>query len=160
SSFDPTTAAGTATCTTSFPVADSGKSVVAKYVPGTDLSGHFAGAPSTSTAATLPTITKGDTTSSLFAVDPTVTSGTPVTYTAGIFPVLSMTGSLASTIAPTGRVVFLDGSTPINCTGAGDNVLAPAAITLLGEADATCTTSFAFGGTYSIGAQYAGDNNL
>jgi hypothetical protein len=160
SSYNPD-GSGNATCTTSFTPADSGASIVAKFVPSVALSGYLVYSPSSSSAAPLPTITKGDTTTSLFAVSPTQVSGTPATFSVAVLPVLSVTGDpLAHTVVPGGNVVFLDGSTPINCMGPSDNTLTPAPFALLGEADATCTTSFAFAGTYSISAHYQGDANL
>jgi hypothetical protein len=162
SSYNPD-ASGNATCTTAFTPADTGAPIVAKFIPaatGTD--GHLVFAPSSSSPETLPPITKGGTSTNLLAADTTQTSGTPVTYGVLVSPVLSMTaGPLSKTIVPTGRVVFLDGSVPINCTGSGDNVLTPSgAGAILGEADASCTTSFAFAGTYSISAAYQGDSNF
>jgi hypothetical protein len=145
-----------ATCATSFAPADSGASVVAKYVPAPGISGPF-GAPSNSSSATLPAITK-DATTATNAGDSSPVAGSPVAFSSFITPGTSPTTSLASYTIPTGSVVFLDGSVPITCTTPGDNALTGAGF--LGVAHASCTTSFAFAGTYMITAQYAGDANF
>lgn len=146
-----------ATCTTSFTIADSGKPVVAKYMPAPGVAGTLVGAPSSSSTHTLPTITKDGTTATN-AGDSTAVAGAPVTFSAFVNPNVSPTASLASYVVPTGSVVFLNGSVPITCTASGDNTLTSAGF--LGAARASCTTTFQFAGSYSVTAQYAGDANF
>ena len=146
-----------ATCATSFTPADSRASIVAKYIPQTASSGYLAGTPSTSSAVPLPTIGTG-TTMTILAGGSTAITGSTVTYSAYVAPVISATNALARYVTPTGTVVFMDGSTPITCTGSGDNVLTSAGF--LGEAQATCSTSYTYGGSYAISARYAGDTSF
>src|SRR5262249_37830129 len=125
--------------------------------PANDGFGHLAGAPSNSSSVALPTITKDGTTAAGGGSSSAV-AGEPVDFTYFISPNLSPTASLAAYIVPTGNVVVLNGTVPVACTGPGDNALTSTGF--LGMAEATCTTSFQYAGTYSVSAQYSGDANF
>jgi hypothetical protein len=160
SSFNPD-GSGVATCETALAVADSGKSVTAQYLPGTNPTTNELGfAPSSSSASTLPTITKGTVTVSQYYDDTAVTAGVPVTFQTTLEPVTDASASLGSYIFPTGTVTFSVAGKPLTCTGSGDGVVTSMGDPYPGWATASCTTMFSSSGTVTIAASYSGDANF
>jgi hypothetical protein len=150
-----------ATCETALPVADSGKSVTATYVPATDpTTNELEYAPSVSSASTLPTITKDPVNVLQAGEDTAVTAGVPVTFQTTIQPVTDASASLASYIFPTGTVTFTVAGEPLTCTGSGDGVVTAMGDPYPGWATASCTTTFSYSGTVTATAAYAGDANF
>jgi len=125
---------GTATCTTSvLPVGTD--SVVVAY------SGDNTFGPSSTT--TTVTVSKGTTHTTVVSGHNPSTAGTTVAFTATVTSVAPATGT------PTGKVEFLDGSTPVASCGGSTG-------TALSGGRAVCDITFPNIGTYDIVADYLG----
>jgi hypothetical protein len=128
-------AAGVATCQVTYTAVTAGRTISATYAGTTDY-----------TTSTSPTVTqvvvKADTTTSVSSSQSPARTGATVTFTATVSAVSPGSG------APSGKVAFGDGSTPITCTGGNQT---------LTNGSATCQTSFTTTGARTITAVYAGD---
>jgi hypothetical protein len=103
----------------------------------------------TPTAVTGTFVSPSATSTTVSAAPAAITSGGSVTLTATVAPA----GSGAGT--PSGAVQFLDGTTPITCTGSGDGALRGGA-----PDTATCTTTGLPVGSDPLTAAYGGDGGF
>jgi hypothetical protein len=138
-----TGSSGTATCATSFPAGTSPESLTATFNPS---SGSHQG-PSISSPQSL-VVAPATTTTALQVSSTTPPAGASVTYTATVAPAITGASS------PSGTVIFLDGAAPV--PGCGAKVLATGSP----SSTATCTLSYASGGSHAITAAYTGDANF
>lgn len=138
-----TGSSGTATCATSFPAGTSPESLTATFNPS---SGSHQGQSISSPQSLV--VSPASTTTALQPSSTSPPAGASVTYTATVAP------RITGPSTPSGTVAFLDGGAPVPGCSATKLTAGSSSST------ATCTLSYASGGSHAVTAAYTGDANF